>query len=581
MLKLLFIFMLGPLAAAASGIDDTIREARLTAAAGDSTKAVALIEAEMDPSLLAWQRQRLQYDSGTALLMGGKWEEALARFASLASEAPDSPLLTQALEQNIALARTMKADQLWKKVEEGKGHGIDSYFDLMLSIRQTMSDIDQGRVSWCALSAAEGAKTCPPADFYDDMEAETIRLNAVVSESINHYRLSKATLQTGASELLAAARVFKDDIGLLEIAQNEVDPSVIVAQMTTWNPLWKRIKEETTHETGILVSAAHTAFDSALSAIGEGRLSDSIRQLDSVIAQLEKTLEIVFQGTPVEKAIERLLITYRLSLAKDPIQYGSLKAVQEEQNGLEKIIKQMSLINGEDLIKKSQKWLESGIQASKHVSGSASRFFVEAAMHMIETLRRTMLPESAMDAQTALADAISLQEFAQRMLSLRGQASPDKEMAGEIDRMIADLQGAVLTSAEGFVKAAIAQQKRAFHAPEVNADRCQCRPWDEVMPLFSAGEIQARTALDLIGGGEAWTAAERRQTRAVSEWKEALAKLREAPKKAEVKKEEEKGGEAPQSFAPLLRHLQEMDMDDRGLLELQEAKGTGEVEKAW
>jgi hypothetical protein len=571
--KFLFMFLLLPLAAAASGIDDALQEAQLTAAAGDSAKGVALIEAEMDPSLPTWQRQRLLYNSGTALLMGKDWEEALARYASLASEEPDSPLLTQALEQNIALARLMHAEQLWKSIEEGDGQGIESYFDLMLSIRLAMADIAKGRLSWCTLAAAEGAEKCPPAAIFDDMEAEAKRLNALASESINAFRLSKATLQTGAAELLAAARVFKNEIGLLEVAQKmgEVDPSVIAAQMSTWNPLWKRIRQESTHE----------AFDSALSALGEGRLSDSIRQLDAVIAQLEKTLQIVFQGTPAETALQRLLITYRFALAKDPIQYASLKAVQEEQNGLEKIIGKMSIINDEDLIKKSQKWLENGIQASKKASGPVSRFFVEAAMHMIETLRRALLPEAATDAKTALGDAIGLQEFAQRMLSLRGQSSPDKETAGEIDRMIADLQSAVLTSANSFVKAAIAQQKRAFNAPQDSSDRCQCRPWDDVMPLFSAGQIQARTALDLIGAGDAWTAAERRQTRAVSEWKEALAKLREPPKKQEEKKEEEKAGEEPQSFAPLLRHLQEMDMDDRGLLELQEAKGTGEVEKPW
>jgi hypothetical protein len=98
--------------------------------------------------------------------------------------------------------------------------------------------------------------------------------------------------------------------------------------------------------------------------------------------------------------------------------------------------------------------------------------------------------------------------------------------------------------------------------------------------------VKAMQGLSALKSSEDWVYSDRLQRQAADLWKEALAKLREPPKKN--RKEAEAAPEAAgqdkskeKDLSNVLRYVQEMENDDKSRSQTPGAKGKGGEERPW
>lgn len=170
------------------------------------------------------------------------------------------------------------------------------------------------------------------------------------------------------------------------------------------------------------------------------------------------------------------------------------------------------------------------------------------------------------------------------MTQLLSQADSKQSELKDIDQLITELQNDVVESARLFPAASMAQQHLIYDDPGVKVDRCQCSPWDEVVPLFDEGFLKARHAASVFQDPLARAFTVMLQTQAIEYWKEALEALRHPRKKKSKEENKEEAPPLDKGEAPLndvLRFVQQMEKDDESQSRASVTEGRGSEDRPW
>jgi hypothetical protein len=149
------------------------------------------------------------------------------------------------------------------------------------------------------------------------------------------------------------------------------------------------------------------------------------------------------------------------------------------------------------------------------------------------------------------------------------QGLPDDFIKG-----LADVQKQINVEALLFYPAVLNSQAEHYHGPPPQEgkpdERCQCLPWDQVLPLFEEGlndSHQARAALERKN----MQSAINKEEASASKWEQALLMIQHPPqpkaKEAETPQQKEEKAPAPpkpspvESMQDVLMHLEEMQLE--------------------
>lgn len=159
------------------------------------------------------------------------------------------------------------------------------------------------------------------------------------------------------------------------------------------------------------------------------------------------------------------------------------------------------------------------------------------------------------------------------------------------DISLPNLQQLTVEEAQTFSQAVLSHQTAIFRSLQSQL-RCQCHPWDEVIPLFYAGYRHAVIAATYAKqeNRELQDSVEESIKQAIISWKEALTKLRAPPsqsKQPESKPQKQEPSDSQPPSEPqntklyeLLRTLQDMEQDDKSKPVFKTATG-GEDNRPW
>lgn len=552
------------------------------------TEYEGLLEGGLDP----WKKQILNYDIGTAFLAEGKWEEAMLRFQPLVDEDIQLPLLKQKVRSNLALARVMQLDENLERLKNNQKATSDDYQTTFMLLRQALLDIDRAQLAWCVLEKVEGAKGCRQLF---DLQAMRLDVKSHFNEFLEDYsafRLVHSSLQEGISSLLFGENSLINQLNIFQQYQlseqmKETYLQMYLEQASSWKPLWESLQAtfksgskaiDTGKQRGVFDSAYQQYLES-ISLAEQGNFQASMAKLENSRASLNNLLHQFFNDSSSKDLLQQLLITYGLALVKEPLQEAYLEQILEVQTALGETLKKSETAVASDY-EKAQKYLKASVQSLANFQDIKARIFAEVARFYIKNIFQQMDFTPKTQASSVLENAIDKQEFILLLNSLRQQVEGDTKDLADVDKLLPELQQATLKAADIFPEAAVTQQKVAFSSDANKKSRCQCHPWDEVIPLFSTGYLIAEQANEYLKINVVkQSTIERLQKKAIDHWKEALAKMHATSSKSKQTSEQqsqqqsqpppEEGNGQPENqpqngqLNDILRLVQDMEKDDR------------------
>lgn len=551
--------------------------------AGNYSHAKAVYEELQDDRLPAWQKNILDYNIATTLLADGNYDEAALSLEILADGNISLPLLKQRVLSNLALAKFGQLESRFSALLEDTKSSHDDYNRLYVAFRGVLADIAKAEAAGCTLEKIEGAESCPESLNIQEMRSEVKNRFDQFQKDYLAFHLKHLSLQDGVSELLIGEKMLLKELEKLQKAdthpQNHSDE--YLQKGNNLKPFWNRLaeilksrsKEANAGAQRALLEKAEQQFTKSLSLAGKGDFHESARQMEDSRAALNTLLEQLISQSPVREVLQQLLVTYGYALVNDPLRDVSLEQILEIQTALGSFLKQGVEAEFLEDYKKAQSYLKQGVQALEDSYPVKARLFAEVARFYAQELLEQIDYTPKTQAHTVLENVIAKQEFILLLNHLSDQVRVSEKGLDEIDPLMVELQASVLGAADYFLAVVLARQAESFKGDA----RCQCRPWDEVIPLFSEGYSKASLAerylkngnfKDSIVGGL--------QKSAVEKWKEALVKMRakSTSKKQSSQQEEQKNEDQPQSkdqdrqqqdikLNETLRLVQEMENDDR------------------
>jgi tetratricopeptide (TPR) repeat protein len=289
-----------------------------------------------------------------------------------------------------------------------------------------------------------------------------------------------------------------------------------------------------------------------------------------------------FPKGPLKNDVQQLLEAYELVLIDDPLSADDLSRLLEAQT---KLKEEANAIAGYET---AQQYLKSSISSLNASQPIKAQLFAEVARFYLKELLEQLDPVSK--APDVLENAIAKQEFLLLMEQLQEKIPEHEKGLADVDRLMPELQLSILHSAGLFPAAAIAQQKEAFSAADKGQDRCQCHPWDEVVPLFNQGYVFAERAHHRLENRASSPGdITRLQKLAIDRWKDALQKMRSssaAPQKQEKPEQVSQQKELQEKkqnakFNEILRTVQDMENDDRSQPQQLKASGSKREDRPW
>jgi hypothetical protein len=574
--------------------DVDMRQAQVFFEAKEYDQAKAIYQQLLQDNLPPWQVDIVMYDIGTVLLSQGHWDQAIHEFQAIPIEEQTSPLLVQRLTANKALASLLQAISLLHMIEGTPTSTGDDYNKNIFLFRETLNAIEEAEKAACRLAQAKGQESCGSLLDLKEMRLEAKRQFALLLQKYADYHVSHASIEEGIPLLISGVNAALSHLSFLE--SKDLDEKMknrylqlYLKEEKSWFPLWSALKEKLAKETKkdskekseVFLKAEHH-FMGALDSMKGGDFAQSLQQFNQSLASLNALMQQLFGGDLLKAILHKLLSSYQRALAQNPLQESTLFSLQEEQKQIARLLKTSTshpLVEERD-IDKTEKTLASGQQALAQSKSLQARFFIEEARHLVRKMVELLnhapsqknIPENILE--SALADG----EQALLLNRLRQQMEGREQISPEIDTLLLQAQARVLVTADPFLKDAVRQQVQAFTSPLVPQQedfRCQEKPWDDVIPLFNKGYLDAQQAKNLLADARRRSAAPL-QERTLKSWKEALDKLRNFKPFPQNKPQAGGGGAGEQtkelekqaqpqgtSLNDVLRLLQEMEQDDQ------------------
>jgi hypothetical protein len=170
-ISIILLNYLMPLLAQTSNQD--LKEAQAYFESENYTKSQAIYEGLLDDEMALWQQQILHYNSATSLLSAGKSDEAIVQLEVLSNERIGLPQLKQRVLSNLVLARLMQLNDHIAGLENPSETSYLDYNRIFMLFYKIFQDINKANEAWCELEAAEGAASCTPSIYLQEMQMET------------------------------------------------------------------------------------------------------------------------------------------------------------------------------------------------------------------------------------------------------------------------------------------------------------------------------------------------------------------------------------------------------------------------
>jgi len=272
---------------------------------------------------------------------------------------------------------------------------------------------------------------------------------------------------------------------------------------------------------------------------------------------------LIRAGRPIGELIQNLASLYLQGLAQDPLQETTLTALQTSQSQIESILNSTQAEQSAELkivkegLKNAGHSLNLSLQMLKKNQAQQAHLFLEAAYLYIKRILTLLQDFKTHKPADILTEAIADQKDALSLTRLAAQTSnlEDPHSDPDLNQILLNLQNDTLAAFQPFAEAVYLLQKELFQA-----NNCQEKPWNEVLPLTEKGRQAAGTAQDYLKKGSVprdFVIA--KQEEAMKNWQLALEKLQQ------YKMPETNTGSAskPQTFQQVLRLLEEMNQQDR------------------
>jgi hypothetical protein len=542
-----------------------------------------------------WQKNLLQYDKGTVQLHKEDWNQSINDFRQVALQKTSSSQLTANLKTNYAIALLGSGIEILKTSLKDPNSIQINFEKAIFNFEFSLNILKEAETSECQLMKQEDLDCGPKKDFEELRAFIKINLSKAL-EDHKHYQLVKSSLKDGVPELLSSIYFFKSWLDFLE--KNSLNKlqliqyvKMIINEMKTWEPLWNEQAEIVNREVDNLnlqqlFSKAKNLHKSALESLEKGQVASTQESVESSLEVLLKFLQGVLGSSAGDDLLKKLSNYYEQALLQTPLQMPlllQLKTEQEqtfllmEKETAPKTLKSTLEFATQDLVKTLQ-----FIEQSKEY---LARLFLQDGNQWIR--RASHLFEKGKEKATVatLMNAIEEQHYAIQLNSSLQQIEVDDSDIQEINHLLISSQHQTIESALPFLPIAYSEQIEGFHGKDLNI-ACQCKPWDEVLPLFNEGWEEAQQAKTLLQNDSQLAIAH--QERAQMLWKKALEKLKAGISAKQEKAKQDKNAssektnvpkiEPPSSTNDILRSLQEMDqMDQRP----QKSEAVKKGDKPW
>lgn len=328
------------------------------------------------------------------------------------------------------------------------------------------------------------------------------------------------------------------------------------------------------------------------------------KQGDLLLLLEEKSPLDILKTSSNLNVLQQLSELYDTALFSDPIEASFLSKILKAQVAFEKPFEETTEAFLMEYYAKSLKYLKLSLESLGTSHPIDARLYIQIAHFYLSYLVEQLNVSLKTSPIAVLENVIAKEEFVLLLNQSREQIQENASF--EIDHLLPDLQQLVMTEARQFLDAVLAGQKQVFSAFSQAKTHCQCHPWNEVIPLFGEGYMNAGFSDTLLKAGDLKIGSNQRlQKKAIDYWKEALAKLRnpsssQSPKSSPEKQEpnqhsdkQESGQQSEQQdLSPknetgsaklneILRMVQEMEKDDQSKPQQVKTNSDKGEERPW
>lgn len=548
----IFILFTDPLRA-----DDEIlltRQAEAYYQAKEYTNAIDLLNKIVDETMQPWQKERLLYNIGTIYLEQEEWQKAAEQYAEITRLSEQSYLLARALKTNQAILYFRQGINL---LNQGSHLTLDDYSKTIYLFIDSLTNIKEAQKAQCHLEIFLGGTDCENSVDLVDLHSAVKRAMAITLDKYGEAKIESSPVKEGVPFLLSGVNLALSDINFLE--SKELDDSLRGSYLTlfsrdmdSWLSLWDAQLAQLDS-----LDVAYHDFKEGVLQMNNQKLEESRIAFLSCEASLSDLIHSLWGMDPWVKLIQNLLTDYQRTLVQVPIQVSTLYQLQTEQNQVEESAKKsdMSL---EELTHAAQA-LGKSLDFAKQGKTTESSFFLNQAKQSILILLRKKT-EIKKEPKQILVDAIEDQTYAITLFRLSQNINKQSEL---IDLILRDSQQSTMKTVEPFLSSVLAKETLDF------PKSCQCKPWDQVIPLFEKGRVAAKEAMQRVHLRQKVLPTMILQENALKFWREALEKLKH-PEQGSTESPQQNQppppsnpNQQPQSTDQVLKLIQQMDQEDQ------------------
>lgn len=493
--------------------------------AKDYPRALAIYQQLLSKSQLQWEKSIIKYDIGSVLLAQKKWEEAIIQFEEISLSGNPPPFMIQDIKTNLALARLHQAEVIFNQLNKEKEPSLDVFNQTIFMIREALKEIDEAKQAECQTAKLEGYASCENSIQLQQVYLFAKELLASVMTKYSEAKTWGILWEDDVSLMLSAIDGILAHIDFLkkyssnEMIQQEY-ADLFINKTRSWLALWETIELAATKNHYQELIQAKKNYASALEAMDKKQWDLSHQYFEASKSVLNKLLEKIFSSNSVLMAVKALLSQYHFALSQDPLDEEELQAIQVQQDHVIELIhsKKEELTQYFYFWEEAKRSLKEGIEFLKQSNLFAARLMLEEAFYQVKSFLQKVSPSKDVPPIAILKEAIEDQTHAAKLYQLGKRL----EQGLNMNALLSNAQKHTVETSEPFLKSVFALQIQEFASDSTS---CQCKPWDEALPLFNEGYQLAVQVLD-VSGFEAITL----QQKVLELWKKALQRLEQASK---------------------------------------------------
>lgn len=485
-----------------------------------------------------YQESALRYNVATTYLLEHSWEQAIAQLKEViakmsfgASLSASSELLKKRIYRNLALAYYEKA------TEKASKFPLDTLQDLQL---------------------ASNANRLLPENEREPLESAIKRTMAF--KQLSEAKIRDKNLFQSMLRLLHGVENSQEGLHFLE--EKSLFPAIktsyhhlFLEEQEAWLPIWDA------HETKFDSMAAHLSFQEAkkmfnqmIAATAQADIHAALQAAKASQASLFIVLKEIAGGNMLQVRLLQLLSDYQRLLERRSWPAEQIERINQLYLSLAKMEEDAIL---QTLLMKSRQSFQEAVKARQASRVSLINLLAQDGLRWLQlALAKSQYPSTSVEELTVL---IEQQKYAQRRLFNYQNAAEGPDDRAIVLEIVKASQLEVLTLAESFYVAVLAEQRAAYQK-----GLCQAVPWGEAFPLFEAGRQAAAAGNTLLHSKEAES---NRvlvfQAEAIQQWEKALAEIKNPTAQHSTCYRDESKATTDNSQFQSLTSLLKMEAEDR------------------